>query len=190
MLKIQLCHHINIFLYIQIEVLFYQFVFIFIKICIIVFFPAFCCFPFTSLLKLWIAFSLLSASVLSFSALRLCGFEPFFDPRGDQYMYSRILNCDYEFVSPWWDEVSLNARDLVSTVCSRISIVLFVKLMMFMHCRLFQMRWERTLSPSKYQQLTQMLIWLFNHLSFPALCLLTMSCWLCLFDVVCRLVSS
>ncbi|CAG5862630.1 unnamed protein product [Menidia menidia] len=45
---------------------------------------------------------------------RLCGFEPFFDPRGDQYMYSRILNCDYEFVSPWWDEVSLNAKDLVS----------------------------------------------------------------------------
>ncbi|NXG81731.1 KCC4 kinase, partial [Stercorarius parasiticus] len=43
----------------------------------------------------------------------LCGFEPFFDPRGDQYMYSRILTCDYEFVSPWWDEVSLNAKDLV-----------------------------------------------------------------------------
>ncbi|KAF3834753.1 hypothetical protein F7725_027311 [Dissostichus mawsoni] len=42
----------------------------------------------------------------------LCGFEPFFDPRGDQYMYSRILNCDYEFVSPWWDDVSLNAKDL------------------------------------------------------------------------------
>lgn len=29
-------------------------------------------------------------------------------------MYSRILNCDFEFVSPWWDEVSLNAKDLVS----------------------------------------------------------------------------
>ncbi|KAM4883969.1 calcium/calmodulin-dependent protein kinase type IV-like [Sylvia borin] len=43
----------------------------------------------------------------------LCGFEPFFDPRGDQFMYSRILSCDYEFVSPWWDEVSPNAKDLV-----------------------------------------------------------------------------
>lgn len=31
-------------------------------------------------------------------------------------MYSRILNCDYEFVSPWWDEVSLNAKDLVSSL--------------------------------------------------------------------------
>ncbi|XP_073511250.1 calcium/calmodulin-dependent protein kinase type IV-like isoform X2 [Phyllobates terribilis] len=43
----------------------------------------------------------------------LCGFEPFFDARGDQYMYSRILNCDFEFMSPWWDEISLNAKDLV-----------------------------------------------------------------------------
>lgn len=56
-------------------------------------------------------FEWVTVEVLSF---RLCGFEPFFDPRGDQYMYSRILNCDYEFVSPWWDEVSLNAKDLVS----------------------------------------------------------------------------
>ncbi|XP_075061793.1 calcium/calmodulin-dependent protein kinase type IV-like [Mixophyes fleayi] len=43
----------------------------------------------------------------------LCGFEPFFDARGDQYMYSRILNCDFEFISPWWDEISLNAKDLI-----------------------------------------------------------------------------
>ncbi|XP_016148013.1 calcium/calmodulin-dependent protein kinase type IV-like [Sinocyclocheilus grahami] len=43
----------------------------------------------------------------------LCGFEPFFDDRGDQYMFKRILNCEYEFVSPWWDNVSLNAKDLV-----------------------------------------------------------------------------
>ncbi|XP_075681503.1 calcium/calmodulin-dependent protein kinase type IV-like [Rhinoderma darwinii] len=43
----------------------------------------------------------------------LCGFEPFFDARGDQYMYSRILSCDFEFMSPWWDEISLNAKDLV-----------------------------------------------------------------------------
>ncbi|CAH2293023.1 calcium calmodulin-dependent kinase type IV-like [Pelobates cultripes] len=48
------------------------------------------------------------------SYFRLCGFEPFFDPRGDQYMYRKILKCDYEFTSPWWDDVSLNAKDLVS----------------------------------------------------------------------------
>lgn len=25
-------------------------------------------------------------------------------------MFQRILRCDYEFVSPWWDEVSENAK--------------------------------------------------------------------------------
>lgn len=44
----------------------------------------------------------------------LCGFEPFYDERGDQAMFQRILKCDYEFVTPWWDEVSENAKDLVS----------------------------------------------------------------------------
>lgn len=43
----------------------------------------------------------------------LCGFEPFYDERGDQAMFQRILKCDYEFVAPWWDEVSENAKDLV-----------------------------------------------------------------------------
>lgn len=32
----------------------------------------------------------------------------------DQFMFRRILNCEYYFISPWWDEVSLNAKDLVS----------------------------------------------------------------------------
>lgn len=43
----------------------------------------------------------------------LCGFEPFYDERGDQAMFQRILKCDYEFVAPWWDDVSENAKDLV-----------------------------------------------------------------------------
>merc|ERR1712141_338267 len=42
----------------------------------------------------------------------LCGFEPFYDDRGDQAMFQRILKCDYEFMSPWWDEVSVNAKVL------------------------------------------------------------------------------
>lgn len=69
-----------------------------------------------------------AAILLTALLLRLCGFEPFFDPRGDQYMYSRILNCDYEFVSPWWDEVSLNAKDLVSPAFLRDSGPLAPKL--------------------------------------------------------------
>ncbi|KFW86568.1 Calcium/calmodulin-dependent protein kinase type IV, partial [Manacus vitellinus] len=32
---------------------------------------------------------------------------------GERDMSGRILTCDYEFVSPWWDEVSPNAKDLV-----------------------------------------------------------------------------
>ncbi|POI31908.1 hypothetical protein CIB84_004341, partial [Bambusicola thoracicus] len=44
----------------------------------------------------------------------LCGFEPFYDERGDQYMYKRTLNCEYDFLSPWWDDVSLNAKDLAA----------------------------------------------------------------------------
>ena len=41
---------------------------------------------------------------------RLCGFEPFYDERGDQAMFQRILKCDFEFISPWWDEVSESAK--------------------------------------------------------------------------------
>ncbi|XP_002736839.1 calcium/calmodulin-dependent protein kinase type IV-like [Saccoglossus kowalevskii] len=43
----------------------------------------------------------------------LCGFEPFYDDRGDKYMFQKILNANYEFISPWWDDVSLNAKDLI-----------------------------------------------------------------------------
>ena len=46
----------------------------------------------------------------AFFFYRLCGFEPFYDERGDQAMFQRILKCDYEFMSPWWDEVSVNAK--------------------------------------------------------------------------------
>lgn len=43
----------------------------------------------------------------------LCGFEPFYDERGDQQMFQKILKCNYKFVSPWWDEISQNAKDFV-----------------------------------------------------------------------------
>ncbi|KAJ8029482.1 Calcium/calmodulin-dependent protein kinase type IV [Holothuria leucospilota] len=44
----------------------------------------------------------------------LCGFEPFYDERGDSYVYRKILKADYEFISPWWDPVSLSARDFIN----------------------------------------------------------------------------
>lgn len=41
---------------------------------------------------------------------RLCGFEPFYDERGDQAIFQRILKCEFEFVEPWWDDISLSAK--------------------------------------------------------------------------------
>lgn len=61
--------------------------------------------------NLWHAAIVICFDVLGFLlTYRLCGFEPFFDERGDQAMFQRILRCDYEFISPWWDEVSENAK--------------------------------------------------------------------------------
>jgi len=42
----------------------------------------------------------------------LCGYEPFYE-ENDQAMFQRILKCNYEFASPYWDEISENAKDLV-----------------------------------------------------------------------------
>lgn len=38
-------------------------------------------------------------------------------------MFKRILNCEYDFVSPWWDDVSLNAKDLVSKAKMRLQSI-------------------------------------------------------------------
>ena len=40
---------------------------------------------------------------------RLCGYEPFYSDN-EAVMYRRIIKCDYKFDSPWWDEVSDNAK--------------------------------------------------------------------------------
>lgn len=45
--------------------------------------------------------------------IMLCGFEPFYDERGDEGMFQRILRCQFDFPSPWWDDISRNAIDLV-----------------------------------------------------------------------------
>jgi len=51
-----------------------------------------------------------SIGVISY--ILLCGYEPFF-AENDNEMFKRILKGDYQFDSPWWDEVSENAKDLV-----------------------------------------------------------------------------
>ncbi|KAK0057449.1 calcium/calmodulin-dependent protein kinase type IV [Biomphalaria pfeifferi] len=42
----------------------------------------------------------------------LCGYEPFHSDNEPQ-MFKKILKGDYSFDSPWWDEISNNAKDLV-----------------------------------------------------------------------------
>nr|XP_002128230.1 calcium/calmodulin-dependent protein kinase type IV-like [Ciona intestinalis]XP_009858323.1 calcium/calmodulin-dependent protein kinase type IV-like [Ciona intestinalis] len=61
--------------------------------------------PYTEAVDIW------AIGVIAY--ILLCGFEPFHDDRGDQAMFQRILKCDYKFVSPCWDDISLGAKDLV-----------------------------------------------------------------------------
>lgn len=44
----------------------------------------------------------------------LCGYEPFYDERGDSYMFRKLIKARYEFDSPSWDGISANAKDLIS----------------------------------------------------------------------------
>lgn len=43
----------------------------------------------------------------------LCGFPPFYDDDPNKLIY-KITRGDYVFLKPWWDEVSDDAKDLVS----------------------------------------------------------------------------
>ena len=38
-------------------------------------------------------------------------------------MFRRILNCDYEFVAPWWDDVSENAK--VGAMANQVDKVVY-----------------------------------------------------------------
>ena len=54
------------------------------------------------------------------AAHRLSGFEPFYAEEEEE-MFERIIACDYEFMAPFWDHISSNAK-----VCRFTSLVLFV----------------------------------------------------------------
>lgn len=43
----------------------------------------------------------------------LCGYEPFYD-EDEQVMYKKIVKGDYEFDSPYWDNITENAKDLIN----------------------------------------------------------------------------
>jgi len=55
---------------------------------------------------LWQAVCLL---IVYSTTCRLCGYEPFYSDNVSE-MFNKILKCDYVYDSPWWDDVSENAK--------------------------------------------------------------------------------
>lgn len=51
-----------------------------------------------------------------FSCCRLCGFEPFWDDGGEVAICRKVVQGNYSFPSPWWDDVSDSAKDLITQV--------------------------------------------------------------------------
>ena len=47
-----------------------------------------------------------------FSVGRLCGFPPFYD-ENNQTLFQMIKTCQFEFPSPYWDDISDLAKDLI-----------------------------------------------------------------------------
>jgi len=42
----------------------------------------------------------------------LCGFPPFYD-EDNEALFEKILNAEYQFPSPYWDNISDLAKDLI-----------------------------------------------------------------------------
>jgi serine/threonine-protein kinase RCK2 len=50
------------------------------------------------------------------SIFRLCGFEPFWDEAGELAVCRKVVEGAFEFGSPWWDDISDSAKDLITQV--------------------------------------------------------------------------
>ena len=46
---------------------------------------------------------------------RLCGYPPFYD-ENDAELFKQILRAEYEFDSPYWDEISESGMDRMNAV--------------------------------------------------------------------------
>lgn len=68
--------------------------------------------------------------VLFLSICRLCGYPPFYD-ENDSELFNQILKAEYEFDSPYWDDISESGEwegsevDELSTRKSVCKILLF-----------------------------------------------------------------
>ncbi|KAG7454593.1 hypothetical protein MATL_G00261450 [Megalops atlanticus] len=48
----------------------------------------------------------------------LCGYPPFYD-ENDSKLFEQILKADYEFDSPYWDDISDSAKDFISNLMEK-----------------------------------------------------------------------
>ncbi|KAI7791948.1 calcium/calmodulin-dependent protein kinase type 1D [Triplophysa rosa] len=48
----------------------------------------------------------------------LCGYPPFYD-ENDSKLFEQILKADYEFDSPYWDDISDSAKDFISCLMEK-----------------------------------------------------------------------
>lgn len=46
---------------------------------------------------------------------RLCGFPPFYEENNSK-LFEMIKTCNYDFPSPFWDDVSETAKDLIRAI--------------------------------------------------------------------------
>ncbi|XP_006625478.1 calcium/calmodulin-dependent protein kinase type 1B isoform X1 [Lepisosteus oculatus] len=52
------------------------------------------------------------------SYILLCGYPPFYD-ENDTKLYQQIVKAEYEFDSPYWDDISESAKDFISHLLQR-----------------------------------------------------------------------
>jgi calcium/calmodulin-dependent protein kinase I len=48
----------------------------------------------------------------------LCGFPPFYEENNTK-LFEMIKTCTYEFPSPFWDDVSEDAKNLIKAILVR-----------------------------------------------------------------------
>jgi hypothetical protein len=65
------------------------------------------------------------ADNIAFSS-RLCGFEPFWDDTGEMAVCRRIVEGEFSFPSPWWDDISDSAKNLITQVSYTVNIIEFI----------------------------------------------------------------
>ncbi|KAJ8371303.1 hypothetical protein SKAU_G00113310 [Synaphobranchus kaupii] len=52
------------------------------------------------------------------SYILLCGYPPFYD-ENDTQLYRQIIKAEYEFESPYWDDISESAKDFISRLLQK-----------------------------------------------------------------------